>query len=462
MTSDTATTSSAPRDNVLIIHWHDLGRHLNAYGVEGVVSPHTDQLAAEGVLFTDAHATAPLCSPSRGSVFSGRYPHSNGIVGLAHHGWEYHDNVQTLPEILGDHGWTSALFGMQHETSHPKRLGYDSYDVSNSYCDHVTHLAQEFLAEHSNAEQPFLLTAGFFETHRPYPASEYEYADPATVSIPAHLPDTPEVREDLAGFYGSITKADAAVGRLLDTLDGTGLSENTWVVFFTDHGAAFPREKSTLYAGGTGIAFMIRPPKGRGVEPFIYDGLFSGVDVVPTVLELVGLPVPEAVQGVSHASTILRSAIEPARERLFTEKTFHDSYDPIRAVRTKSFSYIENYVQGPELDLPLDIQDSLSGRAVAGQHDGPRAQVELYDLRVDPHEANNVADDSAYVEVRSDLARVLHTWRNQTHDDLPSPEDGKETASRNMAAYLSEVENPTQVQRSPLGRDRRYADGVTT
>jgi arylsulfatase A-like enzyme len=120
------------RDNVLIVHWHDLGRCLNAYGHPGVHSPRLDRLAAEGILFTGAHATAPLCSPSRGSLFTGRYPHSNGLVGLAHHGWAYHAGMRTLPQILGDAGWYSALFAMQHETSHPARLGYEEFDVSNS------------------------------------------------------------------------------------------------------------------------------------------------------------------------------------------------------------------------------------------------------------------------------------------------------------------------------------------
>lgn len=87
-------------DNVLLVHWHDLGRTLGAYGYADVASPRLDQLAAEGILFTRAHATAPLCSPSRGSLFTGRYPHSNGIVGLAHHGWEYRAGVRTLPQML--------------------------------------------------------------------------------------------------------------------------------------------------------------------------------------------------------------------------------------------------------------------------------------------------------------------------------------------------------------------------
>ncbi|MDT5350578.1 MAG: hypothetical protein QOH91_3865, partial [Mycobacterium sp.] len=229
------------RDNVLLVHWHDLGRYLGAYGHSDVSSPRLDRLAAEGILFTRAHSTAPLCSPSRGSLFTGRYPQSNGLVGLAHHGWEYRAGVRTLPQILSESGYYSALFGMQHETSYPKRLGFDQFDVSNSYCEYVVDKVQDWLrvSTPDRSGRPFLLTAGFFETHRPYPAERYEPADSGAVELPDHLPDTPEVRQDLAGFYGAIAVADAAVGKLLDTLTETGLDASTWVVFVTDHGPAF-------------------------------------------------------------------------------------------------------------------------------------------------------------------------------------------------------------------------------
>lgn len=267
---------------------------------------------------------------------------------------------------------------MQHETSYPKRLGFDEFDVSNSYCEYVVERVQEWLQD-SPADlsgQPFLLTAGFFETHRPYPHDRYQPADSATVELPDYLPDTPEVRGDLADFYGSITTADAAVGRILDTLAQTGLDASTWVVFFTDHGPAFPRAKSTLYDAGTGIALIIRPPTGLGVAPRVYDELFSGVDLLPTLLGLLGMEVPADVDGVSHADALFApEEITPVRDHVYTTKTYHDSFDPIRAIRTKDFSYIENYVPRPLLDLPWDIEESPSGIAVApsSRHPGRSA-----------------------------------------------------------------------------------------
>jgi arylsulfatase A-like enzyme len=466
MTGMTTGEGVGKKDNVLIVHWHDLGRYLGAYGHPDVSSPRLDRLAAESILFTRAHATAPLCSPSRGSLFTGRYPQSNGLVGLAHHGWEYRDGVRTLPQILTESGWYSALFGMQHETSYPKRLGFDEFDVSNSYCEYVVDKAAEWLREAAEdlAGQPFLLTAGFFETHRPYPRDRYEPAESADVDPPDYLPDTPEVRGDLADFYGAIATADAAVGRLLDALAETGLDDSTWVVFFTDHGPAFPRAKSTLYDAGTGIGMIIRPPTRRAVAPRVYDELFSGVDLVPTLLGLLGLDVPADIDGVSHERALLApdSHTEPVRDYVYTTKTYHDSFDPIRAIRTKEYSYIENYVARSLLDLPWDIAESPSGVAVAPFVKGPRPERELYDLRTDPTETTNLlaGDDTGMDAVAADLAVRLHDWRQRTGDVIPSDFAGTRIAVRYTETYL-QIHRTTPSGRSAIAADRGIEDEGT-
>ena len=451
-------------DNVLLVHWHDLGRCLGAYGHADVSSPRLDQLATEGILFTRAHSTAPLCSPSRGSLFTGRYPHSNGLLGLAHHGWEYRGGVRTLPKILTEHGWYSALFGMQHETSYPSRLGFDEFDVSNSYCEYVVAESRKWLHAHCDDDRPFLLTSGFFETHRPYPPERYQPADPDSVEVPGYLPDAPPVRGDLAEFYGSIAMADAAVGELLDTLTDTGLDATTWVVFFTDHGPAFPRAKSTLYDAGTGIALIVRPPTGRGVAARVYDELFSGVDLVPTLLGLLGIDVPQDVEGMSHAANVLGppAGAAPIRAHVYTSKTYHDSFDPIRAIRTKEYSYIENYAHRPLLDLPWDIEESPSGLLVAPLVGGPRPERELYDLVADPGERHNLlaghpTDRAA--AVAEDLAVALHEWRQKTADVIPSEFAGTRIAERYTQTYLL-IHDRKPTSRSGIAAERGIEDAA--
>lgn len=451
------------RDNVLFVHWHDLGRYLGVYGHPDVCSPRLDALAAEGIVFTRAHATAPLCSPSRGSLFTGRYPHSNGLVGLAHHGWEYRPGVRTMPQILSESGWYSALFGMQHETSFPDRLGFDEFDVSNSFCEYVVDRCQTWLHAHADARQPFLLTAGFFETHRPYPADRYQPADSAGVDVPGYLPDTAGVRQDLADFYGSITTADAAVGELLDTLSDTGLDASTWVVFLTDHGPAFPRAKSTLYDAGTGIAMIVRPPVRRNIAPRVYDELFSGVDLLPTLLGFLGIDVPADVEGLSHADRLLHQddCNQPVRDAVYTAKTYHDSFDPIRAIRTKDYSYIENYARRPLLDLPWDIEESPSGQAVAPSITAPRPPSELYDLRTDPNESKNLldrpADDDRVAAIADDLAVRLNDWRQSTGDVIPSEFAGTRISDRYTQTYL-EIHRKPVTSRSAIAADRGIED----
>lgn len=449
-------------DNVLVVHWHDLGRYLGVYGHTDVSSPRLDRLADEGILFTRAHATAPLCSPSRGSLFTGRYPQSNGLVGLAHHGWEYRSGVRTLPDILSEAGWYSVLFGMQHETSYPSRLGFDEFDVSNSYCEYVVERTEQWLRDRAG-RRPFFLTAGFFETHRPYPRDRYEPADATAVALPDYLPDTGEVRQDMADFYGSIKTADAAVGRILDTLAATGLDANTWVVFFTDHGPAFPRAKSTLYDAGTGIAMIIRPPTRIRLAPRVYDEMFSGVDLVPTLLGLLGVDEPDDIEGISHARALLTADdTTPVREHVYTAKTYHDSFDPIRAIRTKEYSYIENYAHRPLLDLPWDIEESPSGHAVAPLVTAPRPGRELYDLRTDPTETNNLlgSDDTGHADaIAADLAVLLHEWRQQTGDVIPSDFAGSRIAARYTETYLR-IHAKVPTSRSAIAADRGIEDEV--
>lgn len=462
---------NASRENILLIHWHDLGRHLKLYDDNGADSPALEKLASQGFLFTNAYAAAPLCSPARGALMTGRYPHSNGIVGLAHHGWEYRDGVRTLPYLLGKAGWRSALIGMQHESATPARLGYDEFDVTDSDCDYVVDRAIAWLTDRSeeHSSEPFLLNTGFFEVHRPYPDSRYTPVDPVSIAVPNYLPDTPEVRGDLAAFHGSINVADAATGRLVEAVDELGFGENTWIVFFTDHGEAFPGAKSTLHSHGTGISFIVRPPAQRSVAPRVYDDLFSGVDLVPTVLDLLEQPIPADVEGVSHARAFQAPAGEvgtdrrdPIRGEVFTAKDFHDSFDPVRSIRTTDFSYIENYARRPVLDLPLDIADSASGRSVDVVPDQIREPVELYDLRVDPGEIRNVAGEPEYAHVQAELSARLTEFLEVSGDQIIPEHEGTRIADEFMRRYLDSLdERDLTVPRSPRGADRGLEGGDT-
>lgn len=428
------------RDNVLIVHCHDMGRFLGAYGPNGVRSPRLDELAAEGILFTRAHATAPLCSPALGSLYTGRYPHSNGLINLVHQGWEYRTGVRTLPRIMSDAGWYSALFGMQHETALPSRLGFYEFDVSNAYCEYVVGQATDWIRTRAKASEPFLMTAGLFEAHRPYPRERYQPADLDDVVVPEYLPDTEAVRRDMADFYGAIASADAAVGQLLDVLADTGLDASTWVVFMTDHGPAFPRAMSTLYDAGTGIALIVRPPRRSGVAPRVYDELFSGVDLLPTLLSLVGITVPADVEGLSHAHNLVAEsgAVATVRDHVISAKTHHDSCDRLRAVRTKEYSYIEDYEHRPSPASSWQVNHDSPVKVFVPDITALQPRRELYDLVNDPHEMRNllVGQPNDHVRAVADrLAATLRAWRPNPNDTTPSEQVGAQVTEQYAGFY---------------------------
>jgi arylsulfatase A-like enzyme len=198
----------------------------------------------------------------------------------------------------------------------------------------------------------------------------------------------------------------------------------------------------------------------------VYDELFSGVDLVPTLLDVLGLPVPDDVEGLSHAVNVLDGIADPTpvRTEVYTTKTYHDSFDPIRAIRTKDFSYIENYAARPLLDLPLDIEESAPGRAVASFSTAPRPSRELYDLRTDPTERDNllsgpVSEDSE--SIADELAMLLNDWRQKTNDVIPSDFAGTRISARYTETYMR-INGIQLPSRSAIAAERGIEDDVRT
>lgn len=425
-------TEPIPRPNLLLIHWSDLGRHLGTYGVRSVPSPNVDRLAAEGIRFDRAFATAPLCSPARGALFTGRYPHANGLMGNAHRGWAYHPGERTLPMLLAAAGYHTALAGLQHEGDNPEALGF-AETVSDPTpaaegCVEVTDAVVRWLGGRAGRRQPFLVTVGFHEVHRPYPPGRYPPGDRAAVDVPAYLPDNPWTRADLAAFQAAIRLADLQVGRIVERLDRLGLAASTWVIFTTDHGIPFPRAKSSLYDPGIEVALVMRMPDGAP-RPDAATRLFSHVDLVPTILDRLGVAVPPTVQGVSHARWLAGDGDAPGRREVFAEKTYHDVYDPMRCVRTERWKYIRSFTERPLLTLPADIEASPTRRGYGDDHLRHRPVEELYDLRDDPGERENVVDEASCATIRADLAGRMLRWRHETGDPLlrgpvPAPRTG--------------------------------------
>jgi len=404
--------------NVVIIHGHDLGRFLSCYGSPSIPSPHLQDFAAQSVVFDNAFSTAPLCTPARSSLFTGQSPHVNGLMGLVHSGWRYRKSVRTMPELLRPAGYDTVLVGLQHEHHNPTVLGFDEVH-GMGFLPRALPVAAEanaWLAHRGGQPTPFLLTVGMWEVHRPWPREDYPPADPHTVEVPPFLPDTVHTRADLSGFYGSIRQMDQAVGIVLAAIDRFCDPAHTLVLFTTDHGAAFPRAKGTLYDPGVGVALLVRPPSTMDIQPGRRTRMVSHLDVVPTLLDLAGSPVASHLEGRSLLP-VLRDDRDDDRN-LFFEKTFHDVYDPIRAVRTSRYKYIRNFTGGPAILLSKDLEESRTRQGMGDAHLRPRPPAELYDLRDDPWELRNLAAQQEHAKTVAMLDDALTAWMKDTHDPL--------------------------------------------
>ncbi|MBM4049785.1 MAG: sulfatase [Planctomycetes bacterium] len=419
-----------PRPNILLITVHDLGTRLGCYGETSVQTPALDRLAAHGVRFVNHFATAPYCSPSRGGIITGKYPHVNGLMGLVNLGWNLPPSNLTLDQALGHAGYETLLFGHQHEVKDVAQLGFHHLpDRSVGVrCGPVAAQVAEFLARRRE-ERPFYARVGFGEVHRPY--ESYPADDPARVRVPPHLKDTPGARQDLAMFHGCIRTMDAAVGRILDALGSSGLAENTLVVFTTDHGIAFPRAKATLYDPGIRTTLLLRGP---GIRPGqVASELISNVDVFPSLLDAAGAPVPGDLNGRSFWPLLTGRAYTP-RDAIFAEKNTQP-WDIKRCIRTARYKYIRNFNEGPLLSLPTDIESSLTRRDMGHDHLRPRPPVELYDLSADPNEQTNLAGRPDYTSVEQDLSTQLQRLLEATHDPIlrgpiPRPPDEEQIYRR--------------------------------
>ena len=404
---------SAP-PNIVYLHSHDTGRYVQPYG-HPVPTPNIQRLADQGLLFRNAFCAAPSCSGSRACLLTGQWAHVNGMMGLAHRGFELNDYGHHLVHPLREAGYWSALIGEQHLSHDPAVLGYDHVvDVDTTHADTVAPAALALLRDRPS--QPFFLSVGFFETHRGFfnPSS---VRDALYSAPPSGLPDTPAVRRDIAAFKASARSLDQGVGAVLNALDEQDLADDTVVILTTDHGLPFPAAKATLTDRGIGVLLIMRGPGGfHGGR--VLDSLISQIDIYPTACELAGIDPPPWVQGSSMLPAVRREVAE-INDAIFAELTYHAAYEPQRAIRTRRYKYIRRFGERDTPVLP-NIDDGPSKDELISQGLARRRlpREMLYDLVFDPNEAENLVHDPESVEVLIELRGRLEAWMRDTGDPL--------------------------------------------
>jgi arylsulfatase A-like enzyme len=427
------------KPNILIMLPHDLGDFLGCYGHPSVQTPHLDAMAARGAQLRNCFATSPECTPSRGSLLTGLYPHQNGLMGLSNFGWSL--KVPHLAGRMRDEGYVTHLFGIQHETHDPvESLGYQHVHKAESVkSPHVCKSLCSFLQESSDdTAPPWFAHAGFFDPHRTWCALSDSRFSPDEIEVPPWLPDRPVVRKDLARYHEEIAVMDEAVGTVLDTLKETGRDRDTLVLFITDHGAPFPGAKATLYDPGLRISAILHWPGGiEGGK--VYDDLISGTDIVPTILQCIGAEVPDGLAGQSFLPRLRGEACD-SREEVAGGLFYDVAYDPMHYVRTKTHKYIRSFAVTPEdatnadprtlstfeagrwvrVD-DMDVLCSPTWQALSEEADRSKPpREELYDLRPDPCERVNLVDDPNSREVLEAMRGRLDRMMRQTDSPLRS------------------------------------------
>lgn len=527
----TGALTAAERPNILFLFADDWGRYASLFAeVEGagsindvVRTPNFDKIARKGVLFRNAHVNAPSCTPCRSSLLSGQYFWRTGR-GAILRGAVWDETIPAYPLLLKDAGYhigktykvwspgtpADAPYGRQEHayqkaggkfnqfSQNVTRMvaeGRDLQAAKEQLYDEVRGNFRDFLAARE-ANKPFCYWFGPTNVHRTWVKGSGKKLwgiDPDTLKgrMPPYLPDVPEVREDLADYFGEIAAWDHAIGLLIEAVEKAGELDNTLIVISGDHGApGFPHGKCNLYGFGTGVCLSVTGPGVQGGR--VVDDFVNLTDLAPTFLEAAGLPVPEVMTGRS-LWPVLKSdkqgLVDPQRTWVVTGRERHVESAradftpyPQRALRTAEHVLIVNFrpdrwpmgdpygldssspptaeeiTETTRVTHPDEDAGPTKAWLVGVRHSaewekhyqwvyGKRPKYELYDLRQDPHETKNVADDPAYAAVKADLEKRLMAELSRTGDPRLI-DDGKFFETAPMAG-------PVQDEPKPKGKGKK-------
>ena len=449
------------RPNILWITSEDNGPDLGAYGVDYAHTPALDNLAKESTIYTNAFATAGVCAPARSTIITGMYPPALGS--------QHMRSRAALPD------------GIKFYSHHLRDAGY--YCTNNSKEDYNLVKPQGSWDESGrkahwkNAPKgnPFFAIFNHTISHeskirlreKSFPHHKIEDA-----SIPPYHPNIPETKRDWAQYHANITKLDGLVDKTLKELDEAGLTENTIVFYYGDHGSGMPRHKRWLWDSGIHIPLLVRIPDKwkelREVQPGgKTDRLVSFVDLGPTALSLAGIDPPQSM----HGKAFLGIHSEKPREFIHAFRGRMDErYDMVRAVRDKRYKYIRNYnphqiygqfiaymFQTDTTRIWKEMFDQGKLNDIQSAFWKTKPPIEFYDTLKDPHEVNNLANSQSHASHRERLAAELHRWQMEIRDLGFLPEGEMHERRGKLTPYELGKNN----SKYPLVKIKKAADFAT-
>jgi N-sulfoglucosamine sulfohydrolase len=446
-----ASAFGAPKNVLLLISDNHTAPDLGCYGHATVKTPHLDALAARSTRFTHAFCTSPSCGPSRAVIYTGLLSHANGQYTHPHsfHNGVLAIGVTTVFDLLKASGYRTALLGKLAVGARAGQYQIDLIDekVMRDLPAQARE-AERFIHDADSAQQPFLVVLA---THDPHPGDDPvekrwsrgvhppRHIDPATLFVPPHLPDRPDVRASLAEYYEWIERLDAGFGEALAMLERSGHAKDTLVMFFSDQGAPYPNGGYSFYEPGIGVPLMIHNPDAqkRGV---VCDALVTLADITPTVLDWTGAKAPLYPLHGRSLLPVLEQEKTSGWDSVVLSHIMHEvtMYYPMRVLRERRYKLIWNLCwRTPWMDAlevtarspwseTLRRGDPLIGKRSIEQY-LHRPVIELYDIEADPAEVVNLADDPKFAPLRREMSEKLLMRLRETGDqwleryELPMP-----------------------------------------
>ncbi len=432
-----AGAGAGDRPNILWITAEDISPVLGCYGDAYAHTPNLDRLAAEGVRYTSAFASAPICSPARSCLITGVFASSLGTMHLR--------SAYPLPAFV--RAWPGALREAGYYATNNVKTDYNTSDEPRLIREAWDDCSAKAHWRGRKDGRPFFAVFNHMVSHQSrsmvWPRKKFleevqsqlakdEIHDPAEAPVPAYYPDTPLIRRVVARFYDCVTALDKQAGRLLGQLQEDGLADDTIVFFYGDHGNGMPRHKRAVLDTGMQAPLIIRfPEKYAHLAPAkpgeTCDRLVSFVDFPRTVLSLLGMDAPDYMQGSAFLGP---NEGEPRRYIHGHRDRVDEAYDCARAVRDERYLYIRNYMPHISYHQPSawpgqgEIRHEISRVAAEGNLTPPQRHYagptkpaeELYDCRADPLNLKNLVADPAYAKVLARLCKEHRRWVLDSRD----------------------------------------------